>query len=172
MSWPEGDKVRHVVGGAVAAPGEIRAAADPPADFDAFWAAKLAELAAVPANPQLEPAASGKEGVDYWKVTLDNIRGTHIRGQLARPAKGEKFPALLIVQYAGVYPLEKAWVTDRAAEGWLALDILAHDLPIDEPAAFYDAAARWAAQELLGDRQRRSEHELLLADVFVVLPGG
>jgi cephalosporin-C deacetylase-like acetyl esterase/lysophospholipase L1-like esterase len=143
VSWPEGDGKKHAFGGAVAAPEEIRAAAAEPDDFDAFWREKLAELAKVPANPQLEPAASGKEGVDFWKVTLGNIRGTKIRGQLARPAKGggegEKFPAILIVQYAGVYPLEKAWVTDRAAEGWLALDIMAHDLPIDEPAAFYEA---------------------------------
>jgi cephalosporin-C deacetylase-like acetyl esterase len=28
-------------------------------------------------------------------------------------------------------------VTDRAAEGWLALNILPHDLPIDEPESFY-----------------------------------
>ena len=45
---------------------------------------------------------------------------------------------MLIPQWAGVYPLEKAWVTDRAAEGWLVLNILAHDLPIDEPAKFYE----------------------------------
>ncbi len=29
-------------------------------------------------------------------------------------------------------------MTDRAAEGWLTLDIEAHDLPIDEPAEFYE----------------------------------
>jgi cephalosporin-C deacetylase len=79
----------------------------------------------------------GKPGVAYWKITLDNIRGTHIEGQIARPEKGKKFPALLIVQWAGVYGLQKNWVTDRAAEGWLALDIEPHDLPIDKPEAFY-----------------------------------
>lgn len=35
------------------------------------------------------------------------------------------------------FPLQKSWVTDRAAEGWLALNIEAHDLPIDKPEAFY-----------------------------------
>jgi cephalosporin-C deacetylase-like acetyl esterase len=73
----------------------------------------------------------------YWKITLNNIRGTHIEGQLARPVEGGKLPALLIVQWAGVYPLQKNWVTDRAVEGWLVLDIEAHDLPIDESDAFY-----------------------------------
>ena len=32
-------------------------------------------------------ATRGKPGVDYWKITLDNIRGTHVNGQLARPEK-------------------------------------------------------------------------------------
>ena len=31
----------------------------------------------------------------------------------------------------------KSWATDRAAEGWLALNIEPHDLPIDKPASFY-----------------------------------
>lgn len=68
---------------------------------------------------------------------MDNIRGTKIRGQLSRPTGGEKFPALLIVQWAGVYPLQNAWVLDRARDGWLVLNITAHDLPIDEPEQFY-----------------------------------
>ena len=96
-------------------------AADPPEDFAAFWKSKLDELAKVPPNPKLQQADGGKAGVEYAKITLDNIRGAHINGQLARPEHGEKFPALLIVQWAGVYPLQKGWVTDRAADGWLAL---------------------------------------------------
>jgi len=51
----------------------------------------------------------------------------------------EKLPAMLIVQWASIYPLQKPWVTDRAAGGWLVLNIMAHDLPIDEPAEFYAA---------------------------------
>jgi len=127
----------HVWGGAVAAPDKIFPAARPPADFDAFWMAKLKELKKISANPELEKESSGKPGVDYWKITLDNINGTYIHGQLARPTAGKKFPALLILQYAGVYPLQKSWVTDRARDGWLALDIEAHDIPIDNPASYY-----------------------------------
>ena len=112
-------------------------AAPLPADFDKFWKAKLKELKKVPMDPVLEKVDIGKPRVAYWKITMDNIRGTHIEGQIARPEKGKKFPALLIVQWAGVYGLQTNWVTDRAAEGWLALDIEPHDLPIDKPAAFY-----------------------------------
>ena len=137
VKWPPENDTNRAVGGAVAAPDQITPAAPPPDDFDAFWKAKLKELKQVPANPQLEPADSDKPGVAYWKIKMDNIRGTHIKGQIARPETGETFPALLIVQWAGVYGLQKTWVTDRAAEGWLALDIEPHDLPIDESTNFY-----------------------------------
>jgi cephalosporin-C deacetylase-like acetyl esterase len=133
-----GQPTLTALAGAAVAPDKIPVSSPCPEDFDAFWQAKLAELARVPAAPVLKPEPAGKKNVDYWKITLNNIRGTHIYGQLARPATGKKFPAMLIVQYAGVYPLAKNWAVDRAAEGWLVLNIIAHDLPIDRPAAFYD----------------------------------
>src|SRR5690606_13518415 len=68
---------------------------------------------------------------------MDNIQGTKIHGQMAKPAKGEKLPALLIVQWAGVYPLQKDWITWKAKNGWLVLNINAHDLPIDNDEQFY-----------------------------------
>jgi cephalosporin-C deacetylase-like acetyl esterase len=36
---------------------------------------------------------------------------------------------LVIFQYAGVYALQPASVTDRAEQGWLAFDVDSHDLP-------------------------------------------
>ena len=127
----------RVWGGAVAAPDRIKPAAPAPPDFDSFWRKKLKELKKIPANAQLEKEDSEKSGVDYWKITMDNINGTHIQGQLARPADGEKFPALIIPQWAGVYALQKSWVTDRARDGWLTLNLEAHDIPIDNPASYY-----------------------------------
>ena len=138
VKWKSADgRENRALGGAVAAPERIGLSALRPADFDAFWNAKLKELDGVPANPQLESGDGGKPNVDYWKITMDNIRGSHIHGQLARPTRGPKLPALLIVQWAGVYGLQKSWVTDRAAEGWLVLNIEPHDLPIDRDAEFY-----------------------------------
>lgn len=128
---------QRTLSGVVTDPDRIQPSAPRPPDFDEFWAAKVRELQAVPPDPQLESADSAKPGVSYWKITLNNIRGTHIHGQLARPAEGGKLPALLIVQWAGVYRLQKAWAVDRASEGWLVLNIQAHDLPIDEPESFY-----------------------------------
>jgi cephalosporin-C deacetylase len=137
-------KEHKAMGGALAAPDKIVPSAPRPDDFDEFWAEKIKELDAVPTNPQLEEADGGKPGVEYWKITLDNIHETKIHGQLARPTAKEgdtandtKLPALFIPQWAGIYPLQKAWATDRAKEGWLTLNIIAHDLPIDEPESFY-----------------------------------
>lgn len=136
--WHTADgKEGRALGGAVAAPERIALSATRPRDFNKFWKAKLRELARVPANPRLESAESGKANVAYWKITMDNIRSSRIYGQLAQPAQGQRLPALLIVQWAGVYGLQRNWVTDRAAEGWLVLNIEPHELPIDRDAEFY-----------------------------------
>jgi len=157
----EGKKVT-ALGGALVSPEKIRAALPRPDDFDAFWEAKLKELAAVAMNLKLDPADAGRPNVDYCKITMDNIRGSHIRGQLARPKQGGKLPAMLVVQWAGVYPLQESWVTDRAAEGWLALNINAHDLPIDESPQFYKEQAAGPLKDYpaIGNEDRETSYFL------------
>ncbi len=130
----------HVHLGAAVAPTKLQPAVPRPKDFDAFWESKIAMLASVPENAVLTPKESGVAGVDYYTLKMDNIKGAHVYGQLAKPSRGGKFPAMLIMQWASPpYPLPKTWVTDRAAEGWLALNIEPHDVPSDMPQAFYDA---------------------------------
>lgn len=136
-----GREIQTLVGAAVA-PEKIQPSAPTPVDFDDFWQKKVEELLAIPANTQAEPADSGKPSVDYWRIRLDNIHGTHVYGQLARPRGEGKFPAMLILQYAGVYGLPKSNVVVRAESGWLALNIMAHDLPFDEQPAFYEKSGR------------------------------
>ena len=159
---PSKDKKISALGGALVSPQKIQPALPPPEDFDAFWDGKLKELSTVAMKPKLEPADSGKPNVDYFKITMDNIRGSHIRGQLARPRRGGKLPAMLIVQWAGVYPLYKGWVIDRAAEGWLVLNINAHDLPIDEPRQFYAAQGAGPLNEYaaIGNDDRETSYFL------------
>ncbi|RYX82933.1 hypothetical protein EON83_16910 [bacterium] len=140
---PTGDKPITGLAGAMVEPEKIGISAPCPADFDAFWKSKVDELLAVPANPVLKEEESGNDKLDYWKITLDNIRGTHIQGQLARPkAATQKLPAILLVQSAGVYPLAKNRILDRAREGWLALNLNAHDLPTDMPEEWYKEKQR------------------------------
>jgi cephalosporin-C deacetylase-like acetyl esterase len=128
------------IGGVVFDWKNIKPSAPTPSDFDEFWKTKLKELSDVPIAPVLEKVETlpNMEGVEYDKVTLGNIRGSHVRGQLACPVQSGKHPAILMLQYAGIYPLRAAEVTSQAKRGWIALNISAHDLPIDEPAAFYE----------------------------------
>lgn len=125
--------------GAAVAPEQIRPALGKPDDFDAFWASKLAALKQVPINPRLEPAATDREDVELSTVTLDNLN-SQVHGYLAVPKGGGKHPALVLYQYAGVYPLQKSLVTDRAAEGWLAFDVDSHDMAPDQATAPHDYA--------------------------------
>jgi len=155
-------KELKALGGAAVSPNQIKVSAPRPDDFDAFWKSKLELLSKIPANAVLTKEDSGKPGVDYWKITLDNINGTHVQGQLARPTGDKKLPAMLIVQWAGVYPLQKGWAVDRAAEGWLVLNVMAHDLPIDQPKEFYDRQAKGALNRYtaIGDDDREKSYFL------------
>jgi cephalosporin-C deacetylase-like acetyl esterase len=132
----------RILAGALVSPGKLKPSLPRPTDYRAFWNAKIKQLNQIPAHPQLEPGDSGKPTVDYFTVRMDNINGTHVYGQLAKPKKAGKFPALLILQWAGIYPLERSWVVDRADQGWLALNIEPHDLPGHQPRPFYVDAQR------------------------------
>jgi cephalosporin-C deacetylase len=130
-------------GGAAFAPDKIAPSAPVPDDFDAFWKEKIAELAVVPYETVLTRVDVGNPAVEYYKISMNNIRGSKIQGQIARPAGNAELPALLQVQWAGVYPLDRNWVINHARNGWLSMNILAHDLPIDEQEPFYkDKAAK------------------------------
>lgn len=159
------------LGGAVVSPEKIHTIVERPADFDAFWKTKIAELAKIPANPVLVPSDSGNPAVDYFQLTLDNIGGKKIHAQIARPKAGAKFPGVVILQWAGVYGLPKSFVVGRAAQGWLAIDVMAHDLPIDESPEFYkqQSAGPLKSYFNIGDESRDTSYFLamMLGDVRV-----
>ncbi len=119
---------------------EIKSAIPEPAGYDAFWKKKLEELAAVPMNPVLEEVDSNSPDVQLWKITVDSIGGAKIHGYLARPKGAGPLPAMLQVQYWGLYPLKKSEAVGIAKKGWLVLNIMAHDLPCDRDDAFYKEA--------------------------------
>jgi cephalosporin-C deacetylase len=145
----EQDKM--IVGAAVA-PEQINFPVAKPADFDGFWAAKLTALKQVPINPKLEATTTDQAGVELSTVTLDSLNA-QVHGYLAVPKGGGKHPAIVFYQYAGVYPLQKSTVTDRAAEGWLAFDVDSHDMPPDQATAPRDYAR-------IGDDDRETSYFL------------
>ena len=117
--------------GAAVSPTKIGLSTPRPDDFDEFWAAKLAAQAKIPINPELERIQTDVPGIEMSIFMLDAL-GSKAHGYLAKPAREGKFPALIQLQYAGVYALDARAVAHRAAEGWLILDVDAHDkLPSD-----------------------------------------
>lgn len=156
-----GKTEKRAVGAAVD-PFRIAPSAPRPADFASFWQAKIKALHAIPPNPVLTPADSGDPNVEYALLTLDNINGAHVYGQLAKPKRPGKFPALLIVQWAGVYGLPKGNVVRPASQGWLALNIMAHDLPLDRPPEFYKQAAATTLKNYtaIGNESRETSYFL------------
>lgn len=158
--------------GAAVAPEKLRPSAARPSDFDEFWASKIKALNTVPENAVLTPKDSGRPDVDYAIIRMDNVGGAHVYGQIAKPKRPGKFPALVIFQWASPpYPLQRQWVTDRAAEGWLAINIEPHDVLPDQPQPYYDALPEELKNyHLLGreDRDKNYFLQMYLADYRAV----
>ena len=139
----QGKKVTKQAGALVAAP-QIQPSMPVPEDFDTFWSEKIAQQAAIPINAQLEAEQSPEAGVELQLIKMDTINGQHIHGRLAKPVGDNKLPALLIVQWAGVYGLHPYWSIGQAKRGFLTLNILAHDLPVNKDKAFYNEQKKGA----------------------------
>lgn len=148
--------------GAVAGGGRIAIGAPRPADFDAFWDGQLERLAATPAAPVLRPGAACGPGVVHQYLRMNLPGGQGMECQLAMPSDGGRHPALVLFQYAGVYRLPPGIVTGRAAEGWLVLNVNAHDLPLDRPEAYYTAQAAGDLRDYprIGDGSRETSYFL------------
>ncbi|HLK68606.1 MAG TPA: acetylxylan esterase [Bryobacteraceae bacterium] len=117
--------------GAAVAPEKLGLSTPRPTDFDAFWEGKLSAQAKIPIDPVLAPVQTDVPGVELNMFVLDAL-GSKAHGYLARPAKDGKFPALIQLQYAGVYALNARAAAQHAAEGWLFLNVDSHDkLPSD-----------------------------------------
>ncbi|MEO6235534.1 MAG: acetylxylan esterase [Vicinamibacterales bacterium] len=117
--------------GAAVAPTKIGLSTPRPSDFDAFWDGKLAAQAKVPINAVLTPVQTDVPGVDLGMFQLDAL-GSRTHGYVAKPAGEGQFPAVIQLQYAGVYALNAGAAARRAAEGWLMINVDSHDkLPSD-----------------------------------------
>lgn len=117
--------------GAAVDPTKIPMSTPRPADFDAFWDGKLAAQAGVPINAQLTPVETDVPGVELSMFELDAL-GSHAHGYMAKPKTEGRFPAVVQLQYAGVYALNAHAAAQRASQGWLMINVDSHDkLPSD-----------------------------------------
>ncbi len=124
------DNGLYAVGAAVA-PAKLGLSTPRPIDFDAFWLAKLNDQAKLPINPVLTPVQTDVPEVELNIFALDAL-GSHAHGYVAKPAHEGKFPALIQLQYAGVYALNAHAAAQHAADGWLFINVDSHDkLPSD-----------------------------------------
>ena len=110
-----------------------------PADFDAFWSAQKAKLAAVPLRSSLTAIPTKVPGVEAFDLTVDCL-GAPVSGYFGRPknAKVKSLPAILFVHGAGVVSASAgsfAWTPNEG--GMLTLDINAHGIPNGQPVSFY-----------------------------------
>lgn len=95
---------------------EYRSAMEPPADFDAFWNARLAELKQVPMNATVEKMPQSDDKTDYLKVTLDGWRGGKFVSFLLVPRGKGPYPLYLWVYPGSASPLEHTKPRSDAAQ--------------------------------------------------------
>ncbi len=82
------------VSSAAVSPFQIQMIEDEPQDFDAFWAGKKAELAAVPIDPQLNYHSNTAYSTTY-RINLGQIDNRRIYGYITIPNGGGYYPAVI-----------------------------------------------------------------------------
>jgi cephalosporin-C deacetylase len=95
-----------------------------PADFEDFWAGIMAEAAAIPLAPSLEPVPMrSTERVDVHELHYDSLDGLRIAGWYCVPNASHiqpPYPALLLVPgYISEPTLPKSW----AEQGYAAVGV-------------------------------------------------
>lgn len=83
-----------------------------PADFDAFWAATLAEARRFPLAPVFDPYNAYLRDVDVYDVTFNGYGGQPIKGWLLLPARrAGKLPCVVeYIGYGGGRAFPLAWL--------------------------------------------------------------
>jgi cephalosporin-C deacetylase-like acetyl esterase len=120
-------------------PEEIKPTVQLPADFDAFWASALQDLAKIPmdAKMTLIPERCTEKTLVYHVNIQNNAPGARLYGILCVPKKEGKYPAILHVPGAGVRPY--AGDIANAEKGIITLQIGIHGIPVNmEPGVYTD----------------------------------
>ena len=134
-------KVKYVFdGGAAAEFDNITRAKPEPADFDAFWEGRKAELAKVPMNAELHEVEPTVKGTRMFSFAVACVGGHPTTGWIQIPAAPGKYPATCHFQgYGGSWQLAGT----RPPKGWPADGIhavvSAHGCLMNQPKEYYDA---------------------------------
>ncbi len=117
-------------------PLQIKPTTPKPDDFDSFWARKITLTKNFDHSPIFTPIKVESQNTHYATFKMNHPMGGGITGQIAKPEQQTKRPAMLILQWAGgPYSLDKSWILGHAQNGWITMNIQAHDV---EPVASQD----------------------------------
>ena len=140
----EGRRAATARAGVVVSPEKIVPSMPEPKDFDEFWNARRAALAAMPLTAELQPVESPDPQVECFSLEVPCPQTNPIRGYFARPkeAKPQGCPAILFLRAAGV---SGDWCKASAKNAtWLAkqygaivVDINAHGMLNGQPPEYY-----------------------------------
>jgi cephalosporin-C deacetylase-like acetyl esterase len=127
------------------APDQIQPTQAQAPDFDAFWDAERARLAALPLDARWTPLPDyGTSAVDCSQINLQSVGLTdgasRLYGVLCMPKAAGKYPALLSVPGAGVRPYRG--LAELAGRGLITFQIGIHGIPVIQPQEVYDSLAR------------------------------
>ena len=107
-----------------------------PADFEQFWDNAKSELAKIPLDARmtlLPERCTGK--VNVYHVNIQNFQNARLYGILCVPKAPGKYPAILSVPGAGVYPFYGD--IDNAEKDVITLQIGIHGIPVNMEAGVY-----------------------------------
>ncbi len=137
------DKLGTGMAGAAFEPYDIKPTAKLPDDFEAFWNAQKSALPKIPLDPKITPVSQGDPDVELYEVSFANIDGLRSHGYLAKQKGATSLPIMISQPGMGVHPnglKESRWVIANAKLGFLALDMSAHDMPLERTA---EDEVRW-----------------------------
>ena len=127
-------------GGAAAEFDNIARARPEPADFDAFWARRKAELATVPIKADLTEVPTGDSRVKLYAFAVDCAGKHPTTGWLQIPAAPGKYPATLHFQgYGASWRLEGTRPPKGLPVDEISAQVSAHGCLMNQPPEYYAA---------------------------------
>lgn len=136
----DGKTIYSFYGGAAAEFENIARARPEPADFDAFWARRKAELSEVPIKADLTEVTATVPGTRLYAFAVDCAGKHPTTGWLQVPVAPGKYPATLHFQgYGASWRLEgtrppKGWPTDE-----ISVQVSAHGCLMNQSPEYYSA---------------------------------
>ncbi len=149
VAWRDGKGgILTALGGAGVDPLLIKPSQPAPDDFEAFWKAEKAKLAAIPMKSHLTPVTSPSKKVEAFDVQVDAL-GASCSAYFAKPAgaKPKSLPAFLMVHGAGVTSSALGSAVTWAENGALAMNMNAHGIANGKPPEFYKELEQGALKD-------------------------